>query len=270
VGEIPRASGETTRTLPEEAPGFRRFHTGLLAAPEKRVLQWIARRLPGWVGPDTLTLLGLISLAVVGLAYYLAGHTGQRPLWLIVASAGLVFNWLGDGLDGAVARIRRRQRPNYGYYLDHLVDTFGAAFVLLGLAYSGLVMQPLCVAVMAIYLIMSINTYLATQTVGVFKVSFARLSPTEGRLALITLNTVLIFWVDVTMAGHRLRILDIVFGIAGAVLLFLTLRSAALNLTKLNRIERAKWEQAPASSRRESSQSFPQDDGAPRDRPPAG
>jgi len=223
-------------TSDEDRLSSERIQTSLLAGVEKRALIWIAERLPRWVTPDLLTFIGLAAMAWIGVAYYLAD---QGWIWLVGASVGLAVNWFGDSLDGTVARVRNIQRPKYGYYLDHLVDAFGTSFMLFGLAYSGLATPPLCLAVLALYLIMSINVYLATHTVGVFKISFARLGPTEGRLFLIVLNTVLIFVTEVSIRTMRFRILDIVAALAAVLLLVLTLRSAFVCLRDLNRIETA-------------------------------
>jgi phosphatidylglycerophosphate synthase len=216
-----------------------RVQTSLLAASEKRVLVWLATRLPRWVTPDQLTFLGLVAMVGIGVAYYLsARHYG----YLLAASLGLMVNWFGDSLDGTLARVRKMERPKYGYYLDHLVDAFGTSFMLLGLAYSGFMSPPLGIALLTLYLIMSINVYLATHTVGVFNISFARLSPTEGRILLIVLNISLIFVKEVRLFSWRVNILDAIAGITGSLLLVLSLRNAGRNLSALNRTERAAWD----------------------------
>ena len=96
-----------------------REKTFLLARPEARVLEWIARRLPRWVMPDHLTALGVLAAVGIAAAYALSN---RDPLWLWAASGLLVVHWLGDSLDGTLARVRNTERPHYGYYLDHLVD----------------------------------------------------------------------------------------------------------------------------------------------------
>lgn len=217
-----------------------RVQDALLAGVEKRALVWMAKRLPRWVGPDALTFVGLIGLVFVGAAYALAA---RNPLWLIGASAGLVVNWFGDSLDGTVARVRNQQRPKYGYYFDHLVDAVGTSCLMFGLAYSGLMYPMLAMVILALYMIMSINTYLAAQTVGEFRISYARLSPTEGRALLIILNTVLIFRQKIPILSHSVRIMDIVGVVVVAVLAALLLLSAVPNLRKLDRAERKAWGQ---------------------------
>jgi len=237
-----------TDTSRGRAVSDQRVQSSLLSAPERAALNWIARRLPGWVGPDLLTVAGLAGLVLVGAAYLLAGRDpARRGAYLVLASVGLVVNWFGDSLDGTLARLRRRQRPMYGYYLDHLVDAFGVSFVLGGLTYSGLICPPVGTALLALYLIASINAYLATHTVGEFKISFARLSPTEGRVLLILLNTTLIFWTRFRVAGREVLLLDVLGVLGGAALLVLVLRSAVGHLVRLDREERARWPEAPVS-----------------------
>lgn len=219
-----------------------RVQASLLSGVEKAALHWLAHRLPRWLGPDLLTFIGFAAMIGAGVSYYMAGRAPvERWLYLVLASVALVANWFGDSLDGTVARVRRMQRPMYGYYLDHLVDAFGTSFVLLGLAWSGLVDARLGVVLLALYMIASINAYLATHALGVFRISFGPISPTEGRVLLIVLNTVLIFWTSVPIAGRQVRILDILYSLGGLVLLVVILRSAIPNLVQLDRKERAQW-----------------------------
>jgi len=212
-----------------------RIQASLLAGPEKRILEWMAKRLPGWVTPDMLTWLGALAMAATGVCYL---FSGRHRYLLLAASAGWVVNWFGDSMDGTVARVRNEQRPKYGYYLDHLVDAFGISFVLFGLAYSGLSTPPLCMGLLVLYLIMSINVYLATHTTGAFRISFARLSLTEGRIMFIALNTVLMFKDTVTVIGRDILIADIFAATLCLLLLALVVSSAAKNLRLLDREER--------------------------------
>src|SRR5262245_50729370 len=93
---------------------------------EKPALLWLARRMPAWVTPDHLTILGFVAMITAGICYALARH---HPLALLAAVACLGLNWFGDSLDGTLARFREKQRPRYGFYVDHIVDTFGALFL---------------------------------------------------------------------------------------------------------------------------------------------
>src|SRR4051794_33520342 len=181
-----------------------REKTFLLARPEGRVLEWIARRLPAWVMPDHLTALGVLAAIGIAAAYALSG---QDPAWLWAASGLLVVHWLGDSLDGTLARVRRSERPRYGYYLDHLVDAIATALIGIGLGLSPYLLLATGLVVVIAYLVLSINTYLETHALGVFSLGYGRLGPTEARLGLVLINTVLALGIAPVVAG--MSVLDI-------------------------------------------------------------
>jgi archaetidylinositol phosphate synthase len=167
------------------APREKRF---LLARAESRVLTWLAERAPARVMPDHLTALGVVAAAGIAGAYVLSNNDRA---WLWAASALLVVHWLGDSLDGTLARVRRTERPTYGYYLDHLVDAVATALIGLGLGLSPYLLLATGLVVVVAYLVLSINTYLETQAFGIFSLGYGRLGPTEARVALIAVNTAL-------------------------------------------------------------------------------
>jgi archaetidylinositol phosphate synthase len=166
----------------------RRDLTFFLADPERRLLRAIAARLPLWVTSDHLTLLGVFGAVGAGVAYALSNLSA---VWLAAASAALVVNWFGDSLDGTLARVRRVERPRYGYYLDHIVDAFATAAIGAGLGLSPYVDLGIALAVVLAYLVLSINVYLETAAFGVFRLGYGRIGPTEARLVLIVVNTLL-------------------------------------------------------------------------------
>ena len=215
-----------------------REKTFVLARPEARVLDWIARRLPPWVMPDHLTALGVLAAIGIAAAYVLSNHD---PIWLWAASGLLVVHWLGDSLDGTLARVRRTERPRYGYYLDHLVDAIATALIGIGLGLSPHMLLVTGLVIVVAYLVLSINTYLETNTLGVFSLGSGRLGPTEARLGLIAVNVLLALGVvpSFTFAGLGLGVLD-VFGLALAALMLggLAVR-VARNLRELARLEPA-------------------------------
>jgi archaetidylinositol phosphate synthase len=163
-------------------PLHRRDHRSLLAAAEKRLLIYIARRLPPFVNSDHLSLLGLAAIACAGLGFALMRVS---PWGAAVVVLGLVVNWFGDSLDGTVARVRGHERPRFGYYVDHVIDLAGSVLLFAGLAASGLMTPLLAVAVMAGYLLVSAETYLATHAGGVFTIAALGIGPTELRILLI-------------------------------------------------------------------------------------
>jgi archaetidylinositol phosphate synthase len=202
-----------------------REKTFLLARPEARVLEWIARRLPARMLPDHLTLLGVVAALGIAAAYVLSNGDS---VWLWVASGLLVVHWLGDSLDGTLARVRRIERPTYGYYLDHLVDAIATTLIGIGLGLSPHLLLASGLILVVVYLVLSINTYLETQALGVFRLGYGRLGPTEARLGLIALNTALALGVPLgfELAGVGLSVLDVVvLGAAGAMAAALAVRA---------------------------------------------
>lgn len=158
----------------------------LLAEPEKELLRALATRVPRTIRSNHLTVLGTLGAAGAGVAYAL---TTFDPRWLWVASLMLAVNWLGDSLDGTLARVRQTQRPKYGYYLDHIVDAFSTAVIGLGIGLSPYVDVGIALGLVVAYLALSINVYLESTVFGVFRLAYGRLGPTEVRLLLILLNT---------------------------------------------------------------------------------
>jgi phosphatidylglycerophosphate synthase len=190
----------------------------LLAVPEARVLEWIARRLPGGLKPDHLTALGVVASIAIAASYVLSN--GDK-LWLWAASALLVVHWLGDSLDGTLARVRKSERPRYGYYLDHLVDAFATAAIGIGLGLSPYMLLAVGLTIVVAYLILSINTYLETHAFGVFTLGYGRFGPTEARLMLIAVNTLLVLGIvgngllDVLGIGLAIAMIAALIGRAG-------------------------------------------------------
>jgi archaetidylinositol phosphate synthase len=199
--------------MANEFKDARRDLRGLTARAEKRVLAWLAAHMPQWINSDHLTVLGLLAMAAAGAAYWLSGSDVR---WLFVVNGLLVANWFGDSLDGTLARFRNRCRPRYGFYVDHMVDMFGALFLLGGLALSGHMSAAVAVALLVAYYLLSINVYLATYTLGVFKLSFAGMGGTELRLMLMAGNMLLMHAPRLTMAGRHVLMYDIV-GTVGVV-----------------------------------------------------
>jgi len=158
-----------------------RENQGLLSATEKRTLLWIAHRLPAWVNSDHLTAVGLFGMAGVGAAFA-AGGTYKWALPLVVVA--LAVNWFGDSLDGTVARVRNRQRPRYGYYVDHALDILGTTFMFGGMAVGGLMTPAVAMALLALCVAVMAEGFLATTVRGVFRMSFMGFGPTELRVVL--------------------------------------------------------------------------------------
>ena len=185
----------TTNTLPSISPVppslSRRDLRSFTANYEKKILIAIAKRMPSWIGPDHLTALGVVSMAGAGLCYRLLAIT---PLAFLGVNVFLFLNWFGDSLDGTVARVREKQRPRYGFYVDHLVDAFGAIFLLGGLASSGLVAPLAALALLIAYLLLQIHIALKAHTTGVFQIAFDGIGGTEARILVGGVNLGLMLW----------------------------------------------------------------------------
>jgi archaetidylinositol phosphate synthase len=212
-----------------------RIQQSWLAIPEKRALLWLAARIPEWVNADHLTALGFVAQLAAGAFYALARF---ERLALIVVVGCLALNWLGDSLDGTLARARQQQRPRYGFYVDHMVDTFGAVALLGGLALSGYMNSGIAVGLLVGFLVLSIQSYLATHTLGEFRLSFWRFGPTELRLLLAAGNIALLWKPTAHIFGHAYRLFDVggSIGIAGMALMAVAF--TAKNTIRLYREER--------------------------------
>jgi archaetidylinositol phosphate synthase len=224
--------------MQDDTPAFqeaRREHRALTAAVEKKVLVWIAERLPPWINADHLTALGLLAFVLGGACYW---WCRRDPSFLHAVNACLVLNWLGDSLDGTVARVRNKLRPRYGFYVDHVVDALAAFCLLLGLAYSTLITPAVAIALLLAYWFIHVNAGYATQALGVFKISFGPFGGTELRILLAVLNLAVLRWPYVMLGGQRVLLFDVV-GVAAALAVSVTgLRSAAQVAKRLHDLER--------------------------------
>ena len=208
---------------------------GWTARAEKKLLMRMAAALPDGVTPDQLTVLGLLGMLLAGAAYALSG---RNPLFLHLSNLGLLVNWFGDSLDGTLARYRAKLRPRYGFYVDHVIDAFGATAVLGGLAASGLMAPVLAAGLLVTYLLYSVHMYLQTHVLGRFWLSFGKVGGTELRIVLMMVNLAAMAWPTIALAGHEVRLLDLVAA-AGGIGLACALATAVARTTRaLYRLER--------------------------------
>jgi len=216
--------------MPTCATHHIREHGSLLADSEKRLLIWIAQRLPRAVTSDHLTLLALLAMALAGGAYA-AARVFPPALWLVVIALGI--NWFGDSLDGTLARVRRVERPRYGFYVDHVLDIVGTSLLLGGLACSGYMTPLVAMILLVAYLLVTAEVFLATAVHGVFRMSFLWIGPTELRI-LLAIGTLALFrdpHVDLGIAGRH-SLFD-VGGIIGAAGLMIALAIATVRNTRV-------------------------------------
>jgi archaetidylinositol phosphate synthase len=215
-------------------PDLQRMQDSWVASAEKRALLWLAIRTPASVGPDHLTILGLAAQIGAGVCYALAPW---NRYWLLGAIVCLTLNWLGDSLDGTLARVRQKLRPRYGFYVDHMVDSFGAIALMSGLAMSGYMHPWIAMGLLIGFLMLSIQSYLAAHALGEFRLSFWKFGPTELRILLAVGNLALLWKPTLHRFGADYRLFDVggVIGLTGmaAMVIFFT----AQNTLRLYREE---------------------------------
>ncbi len=191
-----------------------RVMNGVSVPLERRVLAWLAARVPASIGPDHLTALGSLGMLGAGACFWLAR---TYPLALVGVVVCLAVNWLGDSLDGTLARARHRERPRYGFYVDHVLDMFGAFYLLGGLALSGFMTPLVALGLLIAYLMLTTEVYLATYSLAAFHMSFLKIGPTELRIVLAIGTIVLLFKPTVSVFGGHYLLFDVgaVVGMCG-------------------------------------------------------
>lgn len=203
-----------------------RVLSSVLGPLEKRVLIYLANRMPRAINSDHLTVLALTAMLGAGLSYWMAA---SHPIGLALVVVCLAINWVGDSLDGTVARVRHQQRPRYGFYVDHVVDAFGTALLIGGLALSGYMSPVIALGLLVAYFMLSAEVYLATYSLGTFKMSYFKVGPTELRIILAIGTLMLYVRPTIVFFGHPARLFDVggVFAIAGLLgtLIFSAIRN---------------------------------------------
>ncbi len=235
----PSRAAESRIAVPDKHnPSFKnavRLQESITAAPERKVLLWLAARMPAKINSDHLTLLGFLSMCLAGASYAFARW---HPFGLLLAAIFLALNWFGDSLDGTLARVRNCQRPRYGFYVDHMIDSVGAIFLMGGFAASGFIDWRIAVGMLVAFLLLSIETYLASYTLGVFRLSFAKLGPTEIRILLALGNLALWLRPNAKLPRLSLRVFDFsgLIAIFGMLIMFVI--AAVFHTRSLYRQER--------------------------------
>lgn len=213
-----------------------RIQTSFLNATEKKVLVWLARRQPEWMTSDILTGIGTLGAVVIAVGYILSGWD---PKFLWLSSLGFVINWYGDSLDGTLARVRDMQRPVYGYYIDHTVDAICEVLIFVSVGLSGLMHIEIAMAALVMYLLLTINVCMDAHLKREFKLTYAKMGPTEFRLIMILINTLLAlvaplreFSSSFVLFGHEVvfGVLDYVGVVVAAVLVLIYLVTVSKDL----------------------------------------
>lgn len=214
--------------------GIRRINQTFTSAAEQRLLIWMCARLPRSITSDILTALGIFGAILTFLGFVLSGNS-RHWLWLVIA--GVVFNWLGDSLDGTLARYRNLERPRYGFFLDHMADTFVMALMAIGVGLSPFAQLSSGLMILAAYYLMVILTMTTCVVTGNFKISFAGCGPTEIRLLIIagTLATMFIPMAQFSVLGIALTAWDILLITLAVALVFTCASQVIGTLIKLEK-----------------------------------
>jgi archaetidylinositol phosphate synthase len=215
----------------------RRVNQSLTASIERRALHWMAERAPGWLTSDQLTVLGLSAQVGAGLFYALSRYNHYALLVVILC---LVLNWLGDSLDGTLARVRQQQRPRFGFYVDHIVDIFGSIALMCGLGYSGFLHWQTAIAMLVAFLLLSSESFLATYTLSCFQLSQGAFGPTEIRILLIIGNLALLHSPYSTVFGYKMLLFDL-----GGVIAAICMSATAVVITIRHTVELYREEPLP-------------------------
>ena len=217
----------------------KRITQTLLSVIEQPLIRWMVSRLPLWVTPDKLTVLGLFGSILICLGYYLSNFSNMY-LWL--SSFGFFLNWFGDSLDGSLARYRKNERPKYGFYIDHAMDSVTIVLIGIGAGLSPYARFDLAVLALTAYLLLSILVYLNTHVSGVFKISFYGFGPTEIRVFIVLVNTLIFFWGagQFTFRGFDITILDVAAIFLSIILFLFFIVSMIVDGHKLKREEQEK------------------------------
>ncbi len=208
----------------------------LLGPLERPALKWFTEHMPGWMTPDILTGIGFFGAILIAVSYYL---TNFNPAFLWLASFGFFINWFGDSLDGTLARFRKIERPRYGFFLDHTLDSASETIIFIGLGLSPYVNLNLAFLALIGYLLLSIFVFISTYVSGEFKISYGSFGPTEIRAVAILANTLIFFLGNpvVGIFGREVSLYDLLLGIVTVALFSIFIVSTILRARELNEME---------------------------------
>ena len=211
-----------------------RIQTSVLNAAEKKVLVWLAQRQPRWMTSDILTYIGTFGAIVIAAGYVLSAW---NPAFLWISSMGFVINWYGDSLDGTLARVRNLQRPVYGYYLDHTIDAINEVIIFVGVGLSGLIHLEIALLALVMYLLMTINVRINANLKKEFRLTYAKMGPTEFRIIMIIINTLFALVRPLREFSHEFVLFghDLVFGALDYIGVVIVLILAVLHLAEVRK-----------------------------------
>ena len=174
----------------EEKKQAQRIQTSILNPYEKKILTYMAKRMPAWVTSDMLTFVGFLGALVMATGYSLSNLNLH---WLWLSCLGLFINWFGDSMDGSLARVRGTQRKIYGFFIDHNVDVINETIMFISVGVSPLVNMSFAMFALVAYLMLSVYVYIDCHLKGEMRLTYSGLGPTEFRLLLVITNICFIY-----------------------------------------------------------------------------
>lgn len=197
-----------------------RIQDNLTAKLERRLLNWLCARLPLWMTPDILTGIGFVGAVMASLGYILSNFAAE---WLFLSLIGYSLNWFGDSLDGSIARYRKIERPNYGYFIDHSLDALANSLLIIGMGLSPYMRMDTAFAGLCGYLLLSIHTFISAKIFGIMRLTYFGGGPTEVRLILMGMTLAMYFYgtgtpVNWPMAQQQFSPFDLFAACLGTVL----------------------------------------------------
>jgi archaetidylinositol phosphate synthase len=209
-----------------------RIQQNLLAAGERRLLTWLAGKMPIWVTPDKLTTVGFLGACLIAAGYALSS---VRIEWLWLSIGAFFINWFGDSLDGSLARFRKIERPKFGYFIDHSTDSLGNMLLMIGLGASPFLRMDVALFGLGAYLLLSIHTFVAARVVDEFRLSYVAAGPTELRLILIAMTLSMFYMGTGTVGGTVYSAYDFFIGGLACVLILLFIGQTASTASQLRK-----------------------------------
>ena len=162
-----------------------RIQTSILNAAEKKILVYLAERMPSWVTSDMLTFVGFLGAVIIAAGYALSNLNLH---WMWLSCFGLFVNWFGDSLDGSLARVRNTQRKTYGFFIDHNVDVINETIMFIGFGCSPMVNMSFAMLALVGYFMLSIYVYIDCHLKGEMRLTYGGLGPTEFRIIMFFVN----------------------------------------------------------------------------------
>ena len=156
----------------------RRVNTGYFSKRESLFVHFAVCRLPRWITPDHLTAFAAFGALMTCAGLICCWMSGW---FLLLVFAGLAANWVGDSLDGALARYRKEERHRVGFLLDRTSDVLSFFLIIVALGLSPYMTHHSSLMLLLAYLLHTIYTVMRIVVDGVHHIGLGGIGATEGR-----------------------------------------------------------------------------------------